>query len=195
MSKLLNCPMCSYIASHEEQLLRHVCQIHKHDPNFLIYCSKCSRSFTKLELFRKHKLRSSQCSNVTFAKTPTSPGPSDDMSATNYDSEESLASSVVPRGLSMKWRAATYIMEIKEKHLLSQAAVDTVISSTTSLVNGLLQGALAELREELPEDAKKVLDQKAQEGSFDLQPFSGLETAYLQNKYFRECFKLVVSSI
>ena len=185
MSKLLNCPMCSYIASHEEQLLRHVCQIHKHDPNFLIYCSKCSRSFTKLESFRKHKLRSSQCSNVTFEKTPTSPGPSNDMSTTNYDSEESLA----------KWRAATYIMEIKEKHLLSQAAVDAVISSTTSLVNGLLQGVLAELREELPEEARKVVDQKAQEGSFDLQPFSGLETAYLQNKYFRECFKLAVSSI
>ena len=73
------------------------------------------------------------------------------MSTTNYDSEESLASSVVPRSLSTKWRAATYIMEIKEKHLLSQAAVDTVISSTTSLVNGLLQGVLTELREELPE--------------------------------------------
>ena len=153
MSELLNCPMCSYIASHEKQLLRHVCQIHEHDPNFLIYCSKCSRSFTKLESFQKYKLRSSQClcSNVTFRKTPTSPGPSDDMSTTNYDSEESLASSVVPRGLSMKWRAAMYIMEIKEKHLLSQAAVDTVISSTTSLVNGLLQGVLTELREELPE--------------------------------------------
>lgn len=80
MSELLNCPMCSYIASHEKQLLRHVCQIHEHDPNFLIYCSKCSRSFTKLESFQKHKLRSSQCScsNVTFRKTSTSPGPSDD---------------------------------------------------------------------------------------------------------------------
>ena len=70
------------------------------------------------------------------------------MSTTNYDSEESLA----------KWRAAMYIMEIKEKHPLSQAAVDAVISSTTSLVNGLLQGVLAELREELPEEARKVLD-------------------------------------
>ena len=48
-------------------------------------------------------------------------------------------------------------MEIKEKHL-SQAAVATVISSTMSLVNGLLQGVLAELREELPEAARKVLD-------------------------------------
>lgn len=104
----LNCPMCSYIASHEKQLLRHVCQIHEHDPNFLIYCSKCSRSFAKLELFRKHKLRSSQCSKATFRTTPTSPGPSNDMSTTNYDMEESLASSVVPRGLSTKWQAATY---------------------------------------------------------------------------------------
>lgn len=73
------------------------------------------------------------------------------MSTTNYDSEESLASPVVPHSLSTKWRAATYTMEIKEKHLRSQAAVDTVISSTTSLVNGLLQGVLTELREELPE--------------------------------------------
>jgi len=34
-----------YLRLHVE-LLRHVCQIHEQDPNFLIYCNTCSRSFT-----------------------------------------------------------------------------------------------------------------------------------------------------
>ena len=201
MSELLSCPMCSYFASHEEQLLRHVCGIHEHDPNFLIYCSTCSRSFTKLDSFRKHKLRSSECSGKgdqpsLTPQSPIVPDPTDDMSPTsNYDGGESSSIVPAPRRPSSKWRAATFILGIKEKHLLSQAAVDTLLSSTTSLVNGLLQDVLTGLREELPEGGKEVLDQKIREGSFDLQPFSGLETAYLQNKYFRECFELVVSII
>jgi len=34
MSELLSCLMCPYFAACEEQLLRHVCQIHEHDPQF-----------------------------------------------------------------------------------------------------------------------------------------------------------------
>ena len=61
MSELLSCPMCSYVTAREEQLLRHVFQIHEHDPKFQVYCSACGRSFTKLESLRKHKYRSSGC--------------------------------------------------------------------------------------------------------------------------------------
>lgn len=197
MSELLSCQMCSYFALHEQQLMRHVCHIHEQDPNFLIYCSTCSRSFTKLDSFRKHKLRSNECSceghltPQSLSQMPVVPNPNDDMPPT--DCEENSSFVLAPRRPSTKWRAATFILGIKEKHNLSQAAVDTMLSSTTSLVNGLLHDVLAGLREELPEGGKEVLDKKMQEGSFDLQPFNGLETAYLQNKYFREYFKLVVS--
>ena len=62
-------------------------------------------------------------------------------------------------------------------------------------MNGLLQDVVTGLQEELPEGGKEVLDKKIQEGSFDLEPCRGLETAYLQSKYFRGCFQLVVSKL
>lgn len=197
MSELLSCQMCSYFGSHDE-LLRHVCQIHEHDPNFLIYCSTCSRSFTKLDSFRKHKSRSTKCSSQSdlshSSLTPQipTPGPSNDETAPTLDYEGAERSDSHPalRRPSTKWRAASFILGIKEKHLLTQAAIDTVLTSTTSLVDGLLQDFVAELRENLSEEAKAVLDEKVQ-GC--LQPFSGLETAYLQKKYFRESFNLLVS--
>lgn len=78
----------------------------------------------------------------------------------NCDGGDSSSFILAPRSPSTKWRAATFILEIKEKHLISQAAVDTVLLSTTSLVNGLLQDLVTGLREELPEGGKEVLDKK-----------------------------------
>jgi len=75
---------------------------------------------------------------------------------------------------------------------IKEQAIDAVLSLTNSLVDTLLQNVLTGLREDprLPEEAKAVVEEKMQEG---VQLFRGLETAYLQKKYFRESFKLVVS--
>ena len=193
MSELLSCPMCSYVTAREEQLLRHVFQIHEHDPKFQVYCSACGRSFTKLESLRKHKYRSSGCSSQSGLRDCTllprlrTPDPDDEMPNNGLEGLDP-----VPQCPSTKWQAAAFILSIKEKHMLSQAAIDTVLSSTTSLVGTLLQGVLTGLRD-LPEEVKTVLDEKMSEGAFEMQPFEGLGTAYLQKKYFRESFHLVVS--
>ena len=149
MSELVSCQLCSYFASKEKQLLRHIRQIREHDPNFLIYCSTCSRSFTKLDSFWKHKSHSSVCTykedqpSLTpeaLSQMPSiAPGHNDGMSPTsNCDGRDSSSFVLAPRPPSTKWRAATFILGIKEKHLLFQAAVNTVLSSAMSLVNGLL---------------------------------------------------------
>ena len=194
MSELLSCPMCSYCTAQTDQLLSHVCQIHEHDPNFLVYCNKCSRSFRKLESYRKHKFRSSECSDVAAPSSSSSIVPAQDPSNDLLDTcPEDL--NPVACHPSTKWQAARFLLSIKAKHDLSQAAVDTIVTSTTSLVGTVVQDVLAGVREELPEEAKRVLDGKIQEGAFDRQLFEGLGTPYLQKKYFRESLKLVVSII
>ena len=45
------CSMCSYCSN---QLLNHVLKIHRHDPNFHVYCATCLRSYQTLSSFRKH---------------------------------------------------------------------------------------------------------------------------------------------
>ena len=51
------CPMCLFYATDDATLISHVCKIHRHDPNFLVYCSRCLRSFRVWDTYRKHRYR------------------------------------------------------------------------------------------------------------------------------------------
>ena len=57
--------------------------------------------------------------------------------------------------------------------------VDTMVSSTTSMVGIIHDDVLTELRG-LPDETLTALEGKVKEGLFSVQPFEGLETAYLQ---------------
>ena len=49
--------MCSFYAKNKDALVSHVCKIHRYDPNFLIYCSQCLRSFRVWTTYKKHLYR------------------------------------------------------------------------------------------------------------------------------------------
>lgn len=68
---VLCCSMCSFQASDRDTLVLHVCKIHRHDPNFLIYCSRCLRSFRVWETYKKHLYRGckEEANNVTSEDT------------------------------------------------------------------------------------------------------------------------------
>lgn len=90
------------------------------------------------------------------------------------------------------WHAAKFILNIKERHTLSQCAVDCITSSATSLISSVNDGILSELKEnhEVPENVVKVLENKFESVE---TIFSGLSNAYQQRKYFREDFHKIVS--
>ena len=82
--------------------------------------------------FRRHITRSSECRNIC------------PQAVSDQASRPSILS----------------ILSIKERHLLSQAAVDTMVSSTTSLVGTVLDDVLTELREGLPDETLTALEGK-----------------------------------
>lgn len=49
--------MCSFYAKTSITLVSHVCKIHRFDSNFLIYCSRCLRSFRVWDTYKKHLYR------------------------------------------------------------------------------------------------------------------------------------------
>ena len=91
--------------------------------------------------------------------------------------------------ISQQWHEARFILSIKEKYVLSQAAVDAVLFSTAELFSALLDDTLASLRQDLPEEWMQLVQQRLTERR---TLFSGLSTSYLQQKYFKEEFQLVV---
>ena len=69
--------------------------------------------------------------------------------------------------------AALFLLTLKEKHKLTQCAVDFSMDSARRMVSMA--------QEKLPSD-------------LHVDPLSGLETEYLQAKYYRDNFRLIVSA-
>lgn len=93
----------------------------------------------------------------------------------------------VPAG----WHEAEFILKMKEQYSLSQVAVDQVVASTKVLMKDVLSSVLDSLKEHVAAETHSLISERMNTASTSL--FSGLCSAYLQNKYFRECFKLAVS--
>lgn len=181
------CSMCSYCSAGESQLLNHVLKIHQHDPNFHVYCASCLRSYHTLSSFRKHISRGCvQAQQVNDDAADVEDGIEMEE---HLHGEEDMDQRADCQPISQQWHEARFILSIKEKYVLSQAAVDAVLFSTAELFSALLDDTLASLRLDLPEEWMQLIQQRLGERR---TLFSGLSTSYLQQKYFKEEFQLVV---
>ena len=195
MSTTKYCSMCTYCTSSEYELVAHVCKIHRYHPNFLVYCSSCFRSYSKWNTYKKHLSRgcslqvhqdSSVDSEGTHHLEPTT---SDEFSASN-SIEDGLLDCNSLATPSQDWHEAAYILYIKENHVITQNAINTILPHTNQLFSSLLDSVSRQLRANLSEEAMKFVEQAH---SNVLPLFSSLSTPHLQRKFFRENFTFVVS--
>ena len=105
-------------------------------------------------------------------------------SSSDADIVPSSSTPDVPAG----WHEAEFILKIKEQYSLTQVAVD---QTTKMLMKDVFSSVLDSLKEHLTAKTLSLLSERMNTASTSL--FSGLSSAYLQNKYFKEHFKLVVS--
>ena len=91
--------------------------------------------------------------------------------------------SALSNQISLKEAAARFLLTLKEKYRLTQAAVDFSVGSVKQMLSMM------------SEEFKKSASLETSTSERDLiDPFDGLETEYFQLKYYREKFHLVVSS-
>ena len=83
----------------------------------------------------------------------------------------------------MKKQSALFHLKAKEIHKISQTALDGLIADLTISFN---QYYHSELKCKFPD---LVNESESQE---DFKPFQGLYSKYLQEKYFKETFHIVV---
>ena len=182
--------MCSFVALQHASLVDHVCTIHREHPNFHVYCESCLRSYTKWDSYKKHRSRG--CKGGQRASHVLT-GEAEDLSmsiADNDPVDDDDGDAPMPRP-PQQWHEAAFILSVKEQHVLSQAAVDHVISSAKSLVSNVFDVLLNTLTDRLPEDSMKVVKEQVQQ--VDESLFGGLLTSYQQEKYFQQKFNIVVS--
>ena len=191
-----DCNMCCYGTYSLEALISHVCKFHKDHPSFHVYCKTCLRSYTKWDSYRKHVQRGCKIMPTGTQELGTSDEPSEDLTADvdsdtiqpePMDFERPHHNDVYPE----KWHEALYILNLKEQFSLSQVAVDHVLASTTALVSGLLKEILDSIKDHVATDTMGLLEETTKNTVTSL--FKGVSTSFLQKKYFKQHFKLLVS--
>lgn len=190
--------MCSFTTNSLDSLVSHVCKLHKAHPRFHVYCRSCLRSYTKWDSYRKHIQRG--CKTVLAEhpeEEPSSPTRVaylvEDMEVCLSPNEQSMRTAESEAVPSQQWHEAAYILQIKEQYYLSQVAVEQVVSSTCVLFEGLLAKLFEQLQSGLPSDSLELVRKETDQLKSNL--FKGLSTEYLQRKFFKESFNLVVSDI
>ena len=89
--------------------------------------------------------------------------------------------------------SALFLLKLKEKRHLTQAAIDDVVEGSRLLFSQTAQRIRAGINEELAQKGVEMDVTPVFENLVD--PFNGLETQYLQEKYFIEKFGLIVSNL
>ena len=93
--------------------------------------------------------------------------------------------------------SALFLMKLKEQRRVSQVTVDDIVSGFEGLLQQTVSRARAGVRAKLAEQGIDPVNVAGLDEVFEeiLHPFDGLETAYKQEKYFRDSLGLVVSAI
>lgn len=118
-----------------------------------------------------------------------------------YNSEQSQTMCMIqsPSAIAanqLQKSSALYLLTLKEKYKLTQTAIDFTVGQLKVTVDNIVDDLHQAVDREIMNTPGLSDDDKSRISSVFhnvKNPFSGLETQYLQSKYFEENFALVVS--
>ena len=91
---------------------------------------------------------------------------------------------------AIRRQSALFILKMKEKRFLTQAAIDDMIDESTAIFDRTISMIKAGVREKM---ASSGVDVEIDDVYENLAcPFDGLKTKYYQEKYFKEFMNLIV---
>lgn len=171
-------------------IVRHIGEIHRHDPGLQIRCgiSQCPQTYKNFESFRSHVYRKHRDELHPVTRTTTN---SPLLGSEVYTDEEQLVplQSVTPDPQVI---CAKFVLKAREEYRISQASLNKIIGD----LRGMWMLSLEVLKKKieplcrslLPDDSDAILE--CFNGHF---PLTGLETEYMQFKFYKENFDYLVS--
>ena len=202
------CQFCCFSALSWKQVLRHTFEAHSNVPGFKFTCgvNGCPQTFQTYSaitshLRRKHRgtdcdpcitlpFQDNACSTLSVADvTDMHPETSDDQGSTGVSAEHQMHLNKLDRS------AALFLLSLKERYQITQTALDFSIGQVQQMVSfavGDIQNAVeTHLRSYCSESSLAVPDIS---DCFKIpDPFRNLQNEYMQTKFYREYFDLVVS--
>ena len=186
------CTICDKFAGRSfAAVLRHIGSSHRYDPGLRIRCGikSCPETYTVFESFRSHVYRKHREELHLDPRETSHPGNGGEELLTVSDpplgDEIGEESSIVDQAAILQSSAAKFLLKAKEECKLTQVSLDRIVSS----MRGLWEQAMELLRQQLEPSLPSQVDAPI----FHTRIFDGLETQYLQHKYYRENFSYIVS--
>ena len=205
---MLVCPICPReltvgLKFNLTEFLKHVKLFHSHQPNFSITCGVrgCMRSFHNYITFRNHLYMYHSCdsnlSNDTSGERGNQSSDGGDESDEEEDEQEhehgtgDASNSLAVRDTTtvLQESSALFLMGLKEKHKLTQVAMEGIIEGVTSLVQSRMDLLYADISSQLtsagiPRSTIEGLRAAFDENGMYCRPFHGLETHHQQLKFY-----------
>lgn len=212
-----SCNWCSFCCTSTEVLVKHVFESHSADPLFTFPCplayGRCPHIFklgSTYFLFNRMQKgsittgKTNYCLAFHYKPRIWGPGnvariqPQCEYERTECDEcdtggEPFLPHIQEPTGPSpVSQSAAQFLLTIKEKYRLTQAAVDYAVGSVNQMVSHVCEELHVSVVRTLQNNNIPIPEEL--NDTFTLiDPFQGLATEYQQSKYYQEHFGLVVS--
>lgn len=169
------CTICYRYATRTlKSVLRHIGAVHSFEPGFSITCGVrgCARTYKNFRSFRKHLLRQHEADMERTSNTSSAPGGNESSTENDDTANEDLGDDEPADCDTLtdkKRSAALFLLKTKEICRVTQSALNHIVEGMTELFQVHTDDSTA-------------------------RPFKGLETAHLQEKYYREELNLLVCS-
>lgn len=187
------CSMCHKFANPRfEPVLRHISSVHSWEPNLHLTCGidGCPRTYSSYQCLRKHLQK--QHSEFVHQENPFSSSALEDSEP--FDCTQSPEPDHGDQVI-LKHAGALFLLKAKEQYKITQIALDGLVCD----ISDMLQTTVTQLGDAVKEcltnancDPKVVSQINAVFDEYK-DPFDGLQTAYLQKKFYSNHFNLIVS--
>ena len=175
--------------------MRHTFESHSSTPNFLFTCgiSGCTQTFKSYSSIsahvrRKHASFEATQQDLVDATTLERNSPMEMLANEEFSPVETQTDDIEQNHmLSAQRNSALLLLTLKERHQLTQSAINFSVGQLKQMVFHVLQ--------DVKQSVQKCVGENSDiDHCFDVNPFQDLETEYLQNKFYHQHFNLLVSS-
>ena len=205
MESRFNCSIChSYASLDYASVVRHIGSVHAWEPRFKVTCGidGCMRTYTSYRRYRAH-IVNKHCELISDERVDTEEALDHETHMYGADEMDSVSNDDPVTEVSTErerpklYNKALFLLKLKEERRLSQLAVNGLIGDISTLLEEEILSLKSKVIKCMHEEhASTELITKINEQFSEklaAPPFEGLQSAYLQKKYFTDNFHLVVS--
>ena len=209
-SEVVVCSLCNFRSPSLALWLSHLRQVHRSDPAVNITCpvSTCRAFYDKVNSFCSHMYRSHRALCIRTNVPATNTHVSTALEATARGSILIETNSLITSDLQhdvdqllqndlfeQRKKSSLYLLQIKEERMISQAAINDVVKGCQEVFEHTVGRIKAGVKHKLSCSGIDPMEISGLDELFEsvTDPFSGLETSYLQDKFVLEELGCIVS--